>query len=156
MNFGSVTHGKIIEFRNRDSFWLTTWVDKYVYYIYILFTDILFIKSSRKTFIDFLKNTQHKVCKEGGHAYHVVLWFFNFLTFRIIMEIWEFLSWNISEKSLNFFKACLWGTLISMFVFLLIIVDTWQELPQCNMHQISWLITSYQIISSFWNSLDFS
>ena len=61
-----------------------------MYFTHTLFTDILFIKSSRKTLQILWKHPimvircVRRPCVTCGHV------FFHFATFRIIMEIWDF------------------------------------------------------------------
>ena len=106
LNFGSVTHGKVIEFWNRHSFdWLHGYIN--MYFTYTLFTDILVIKSSKETLHIFWKkrNTQWMVircvrrsCVTCGPVG------FRFVTFRIIMEIWDFCLEASLKNHWNFLR----------------------------------------------------
>ena len=78
-----------------------------MYFTYTLFTDILFIKSSRKTLQIFLKtpNSGHKMCEETvRNMWSCVFPFCNVQNYHGNLG---FLSWNIIKKSLKFFEACL-------------------------------------------------
>ena len=68
----------------------------------------LFIKSSSKTLQIFLKtpNSGHKMCEETMcNMWSCVFPFCNVLNYHGNLG---FSFWNIIEKSLKFFKACLW------------------------------------------------
>ena len=79
-----------------------------MYLIYTLFIDILFIKSSMKTWLIFLKaplvviRCVRRPCVTYGPV------FFPFHNVQNYHGNLGFLSWNIIEKSLKFFEACLW------------------------------------------------
>ena len=79
-----------------------------MYLTFTLFTDILFIKSSMKTLLIFLKAPYngHKMREESMcNMWSCVFPFHNVQNYHGNLG---FLSWNIIEKPLKFFEACLW------------------------------------------------
>ena len=79
-----------------------------IHFTKTLLTDILFIKSSRKTLLIFLKTPHigYKICEETMRN----MWssVFPFCNIQNNHGNLKFLLWNIIEKSLKIFKACLW------------------------------------------------
>ena len=82
-----------------------------MYLTFTLFTDILFIKSSMKTLLIFLKASYsgHQMREESMcNMWSCVFPFHNVQNYHGNLG---FLSWNIIEKPLKFFEACLWEPL---------------------------------------------
>ena len=79
-----------------------------MYFTYTLFTDISFIKWSKKTLQIFLitPNSGHKMCEEP--MCNIWSCVFPFCNIQNCQGNLGFLSWNIIEKSLKFFDARLW------------------------------------------------
>ena len=77
-----------------------------MYFTYTLFTDILDIKSLHMFSEKKTPNGGHKICEEIMRD----MWscVFPFCDIQNYHGNLGFLSWSVIEKSLKFFKACLW------------------------------------------------
>ena len=107
LNFGSVTHGKIIEFCDKKV--LTNYMGKKICMLYVNYSLIFYFSNQAGRLLSISWKTAkswHKMCKEAmRNMWSCVFMFCDTQNYHGTLRI---LSWNIIEKSLKIFEAFLW------------------------------------------------